>query len=115
MFLIGVLPALIVLYIRKGLQDPALWVAANERRRAVRALAAQGRPVPEGDRPLLQFTVVHLVVDPALRRRLIVLLAMSLASIVGFWAVSTWIPQYAGQIALAGGRPVREWSTLAGV
>ena len=43
------------------------------------------------------------------------LLAMSLASIVGFWAVSTWIPQYATQIALAGGHEGREWSTLAGV
>jgi len=115
MFLIGVLPALIVLYIRRGLQDPALWVAADNRRRQARAQAARGQAVGAEDRQLLQFTVVHLVADPALRRRLIVLLAMSLASIVGFWAVSTWIPQYASQIGIAGGRDGRQWSMLAGV
>ena len=115
MFLIGVLPALIVLYIRRGLRDPALWVAADNRRRQARAQAARGEPVGAEDRQLLQFTIVHLVADPSLRRRLIVLLAMSLASIVGFWAASTWIPQYASQIGIAGGRSGRQWGTLAGV
>jgi MFS family permease len=115
MFLIGVLPALIVLYIRRGLQDPALWVAADRRRREARAQEASGGVVAEADRALLQFTVVHLVVNPQLRRKLLVLLVMSLSTIVGFWAVSTWLPQYASQIATAGGRDVRQWSTLAGL
>lgn len=115
MFLIGVLPALIVLYIRKGLDDPSLWVAADERRRAVRAAAARGEAVADADRRLLQSTIGHLLADSALRRRLIILLGMSLASIVGFWAVSTWIPQHASRIAELAGRHGRAWGTLAGL
>jgi len=65
--------------------------------------------VAEADRALLQFTVVHLVVTPQLRRKLLVLLVMSLSTIVGFWAVSTWLPQYASQIATAGGWLADVW------
>ena len=115
MFLIGVLPALIVLHIRRGLQDPALWVAADNRRREARALAARGQTIPDADQEVLQFTVVHLVVNPQLRRKLVLLLLMSLSSIVGFWAISTWLPPYANQIATAGGRDGHQWSTLAGL
>jgi MFS family permease len=115
MFLLGVLPALIVLHIRRGLQDPALWVTADNRRREARALAARGQAVPEADRELLQFTVVHLLVNPPLRRKLVLLLLMSLSTIIGLWAVSMWIPQYASQIGAAGGRDGQRWSTLAGL
>jgi MFS family permease len=54
-------------------------------------------------------------VNPALRRKLVLLFLMSLSTVVGFWAVSTWIPQYASQLAAAAGREGRQWGTVAGL
>jgi MFS family permease len=115
MFLIGVAPAFLILYIRRGLQDPALWCAADDRRRAAVARAASGQAVAAEDRALLQLTVIRLVANPALRRRLVPLLVMSAITIIGYWGASTWIPQYAGQIAAAAGRDARDWISLAGI
>jgi MFS family permease len=115
MFLIGVLPAFLILYIRRGLDDPALWRAADARRRSAAACVVSGQAVTDEDRALLRLTVVRLVATPALRRKLVPLLLMSLVTIIGYWGASTWIPQYAGQIATAAGRDARKWIALAGI
>lgn len=115
MFLLGVLPAFLILYIRRGLDDPALWCAADARRRSAAACVARGEAVSDEDRALLRLSVARLVATPELRRRLVPLLLMALVSIIGYWGASTWIPQYAGQIATAGGRDAREWIALAGI
>ena len=41
MYLIGVLPALLVLWMRRGMPESARWEAASERRRAAHGAAAQ--------------------------------------------------------------------------
>jgi MFS family permease len=94
MFVIGILPAFLLLYIRRGVHDPALWIAANNRRREARARLERG-VVSQEDRKLTQFTMAYIMSDPELRRRVGLLLLMSLSSVVGWWSVSTWIPQYA--------------------
>jgi MFS family permease len=111
MFVLGVLPALLLLYIRTHVQDPALWVAADERRRAAQERAAQGQDLGPEDRGLVRFTMHHVLAVPELRRRLALLLAMSLSTVVGWWATSTWIPQYAGQIAARAGLEAPQWAT----
>src|SRR5919206_1821760 len=45
MFLIGVLPALLVLYIRRGVSDPELWQATARRREQARQRARSGSVV----------------------------------------------------------------------
>ena len=115
MFVLGALPALLLLYIRTSVPEPALWVAVDERRRAARERVAGGQaPEPE-DEGLLRFTMHYVVSTPVLRRRLFLLLAMSLSSIVAWWAVSTWIPQYGGQIAAAAGRDPQQGATITGL
>ncbi len=101
MFLIGVLPALSVLWIRTSVQDPDLWIAARERRRQARERVASGRAVRPEDRALARFTVKQILASPDLRRRLLLLLMLSLSTIVAWWAVSSWIPfsQRAGALA----------------
>ncbi len=115
MFLLGILPALLVLYIRTGVQNPDLWVAADERRREARARRARGEAVADEDRALLRFTILQVLADPVLRRRLGLLLVMSLASVVGWWATSTWIPQYVGQIAASAGHSAADWAARTGL
>jgi len=115
MFVVGVLPALLLLYIRTGVRNAEVWEAANQRRREARERQARGHAVTAEDRGLLRFTMLQVVADPVLRRRLVLLLLMSLASVVGWWATSTWIPQYAGQVGAAAGLSREEWASHAGL
>ena len=115
MFLIGVLPALSVLWIRTSVQDPDLWIAARERRRQARERVASGWAVRPEDRALAGFTVKQILAAPDLRRRLLLLLMLSLSTIVAWWAVSTWIPFYAGQVAARAGGNAQRAAALAGL
>jgi MFS family permease len=67
MFVVGVLPAVLLLYIRTGVRNPEVWVAANARRRAAREREARGQTVAPEERGLLRFTMAHVVSDPVLR------------------------------------------------
>ena len=115
MFLLGVLPALSVLWIRSSVRDPDLWIAASERRRQARRRLASGELASREDRLLVGFTVKQILSIPDLRRRLLLLLALSLSTIVAWWAVSTWIPFYAGQLASRAGGDALRWAALAGL
>ena len=115
MFLLGILPALSVLWIRSSVRDPDLWIAASERRRQARHRLASGEPASREDRILVGFTVKQILAIPDLRRRLLLLLALSLSTIVAWWAVSTWIPFYAGQLASRAGGDALRWAALAGL
>jgi MFS family permease len=113
MFLIGILPALLVLYIRSGVSDPELWQASARRRDAARERARSGAALADEDQALLRFTLAQLWATPELRRRLLVLLVMSTSTLVAWWAVSTWIPLYAGQVAARSGMNAAQWATIA--
>ena len=115
MFLIGVLPALLLLWLRRSVEDPAIWREADRRRRAARQAARVGQRLSEDERRLMRFTIADLFASPDLRRRTLLLLVMSLATIVGYWGVSTWIPQYAGQVATRAGYTAGRWGALAGL
>jgi MFS family permease len=81
----------------------------------VREREARGQAVAPEERGLLRFTMAHVVTDPVLRRRLVLLLLMSLTSVVGWWATSTWIPQYVGQVAAGAGYNAADWASHAGL
>jgi MFS family permease len=115
MFLLGVLPALLILWLRRSVEDPAIWREADQRRRAARQAAGVGRQLSEDERRLTRFTLADLFAAPDLRRRTLLLLVMSLATVVGYWGVSTWVPQYAGQVATRAGYATGGWDALAGV
>ncbi len=114
MFIIGILPAFLLLYVRRAVNDPALWVAANNRRREARKRLAMGI-VSQEDRELAQFTITRVLSDRQLRRRVGFLLLMSLSSALGWWSVQTWVPQYAAQLAANAGKRSQHWASLAGL
>jgi MFS family permease len=115
MFLLGILPALLLLYIRTYVTESALWAEAAERRRTIRERALQGEQISHEERELTRFTMTQIFVSPELRRRLLLLLVLSLTTIVGWWAVSTWMPLFAGQLAAGAGRDAQQWAALTGV
>jgi MFS family permease len=114
MFVIGILPAFLLLFVRRAVHDPAQWVAANARRREAQKRLEMGVDSQE-DRELARFTISSVFSDLELRRRVGLLLLMSLSSAVGWWSVSIWIPQYAAQLAANGGLQSQHWASLAGL
>ena len=115
MFLFGALPALCLLYIRRNVQESPLWLAARERRRAAQQRVDAGPGATVEDRELARFTISALLADPVLRRRIGLLVLMSLTTVVGWWSVSTWIPQFVGQAAQRAGLDPQRWSALSGL
>jgi MFS family permease len=99
MFVVGIAPAFLVLYIRRRLDESRRW------RNAVSA---------EKERGQRRFTLRRLFADPTSRRRLLVTLVMSLGTIIGWYAVSAFLPQFA--VPLARGSGVTDpasWGQLA--
>ena len=88
MYVIGILPALLTLFIRRNVEDSEAWQSADAKRRDAERGAA--------DRELTKPTIKQVWDNAALRRRVLVLIACAFGSMLGWWAVSTLIPQYAG-------------------
>src|SRR6185369_12720137 len=61
---------------------------------------------PTGKRP---FTLTTLFRSAEARRRIGLTFLMSLATTTGWWAVSTWLPVYAEQLARAQGEMAGVW------
>ena len=115
MFLIGVLPALVTFWIRRGIPESALWERSSELRRAARERQRRGTALEGDDSSLARFTLVDLFADRAVRPRLIIALLMSLSVTIAFWGVSSWIPPYVSLIAATAGLPAPRWAALAGL
>jgi MFS family permease len=96
MYVIGVTPALVTLFIRGRVKDPALWVEADARRRLARERLKAGTAL-SADRRLTRLTLWQLFETPEWRRRTILLLLASLSTTIGWWAVSSWIPLFTAQ------------------
>jgi MFS family permease len=84
MYVIGIAPALLTVFIRRNVEDSETWQAADEARRE----AAAGSELKKS-------TIKQVWDDPAMRKRVLVLIACAFGSMLGWWAVSTLIPQYA--------------------
>jgi len=84
LFLIGILPAAVTVWIRRGIADPAGWNAATAPRRTIAgALGALfGPPV----------------------RRTVVLMALLCSTVLfGYWGLFTWLPAYLSTPVQRGG------------
>jgi MFS family permease len=110
MFAVGALPAFFTLYIRRAIKESEKWIqAVRERRWAAteetKDIAATAR------RP---FTLVEIVRERESRRRILLTFLLSLASVVGWWAVSSWLPGYAQHLASTQGhRNAAQWGARA--
>jgi MFS family permease len=115
MYLIGVLPALVTVWIRRGIPESPRWEAASERRAAAHAMRRSGAALEGENRALTRFTVVDLFADRSVRRPLICAFLMMLSVTFAFWGVSTFIPTYVGSVASKAGLSAPTWSAWAGL
>src|SRR5262245_25199837 len=115
LYLIGVLPALVTLWIRRGIPESPRWELARERRRAAYALRRIGTALDGENAALTRFTVVGLFTDRAVRGPVNASCLMVLSVTFAFWGVGTFIPSYVGSVAAKSGLSAPAWSAWAGL
>jgi MFS family permease len=116
LFFVGVLPALFVLYIRRNVEESRAWSQKQSERREIQRRHRNGESLSREEAVMARFTVHALFQEPRLRRLVLLCLTMSLATTLGFWAVSTWIPAYVESLAKSlGVSNSARWGTLAGL
>jgi MFS family permease len=108
MFVVGALPALFVLYIRRNVGESERWLAAV---REQRWNAVEGAHADGGKRP---FTLTEIFRDQESRRRVLLTFLLSLVATVGWWAVANLLDRHVGLMAKAAGFARPElWGTWA--
>jgi MFS family permease len=115
MYLVGILPALLVLWIWRSMPESSRWEEANERRRAAREQQRSGAALAEADVALARFTVTDMFLDKSVRPRLIAAFLMMLSVTFGFWGVATFVPTYVGGVAAKAGLSAPYYSAIAGL
>src|SRR6516162_1924496 len=115
MYLIGVLPALLVLRIRRSMPESTRWERASEQRRAALAQRRSGATLEAEHAALALFTVADMFLDRSVRRRLVPAFLMMLSVTFGFWGVATFVPTYVGTIAAKAGLSAPYYSAVAGL
>jgi MFS family permease len=115
MFLLGVLPGLFCLWIRRGIPESPLWERSSQQRRAAQARKRRGDTLDAGDQALIRFTLVELFADPEVRRRTIFIFLMSLTTTLAWWGISSWVPPYVASVAAKAGLPGGVWAGYTGM
>lgn len=112
MFVVGALPALFCVYIRRAINESERWIQAVKAQRWAPVDSATGAVAESA--PKRPFTLVELFREPESRRRTLLAFVLSLVTTVGWWAVSSWLPAHVTGIAKAEGlaRPA-DWGTRA--
>ncbi len=115
MYLVGILPALLVLWIWRGMPESARWEEADQRRRAARDMHRSGAVLDGEAAALTRFTVTDMFLDRSVRGRLIAAFLMMFSVTFGFWGVATFIPTYVGTVAAKAGMSAAYYSAIAGL
>jgi MFS family permease len=113
MFIIGVSPALMTLWVRQAIPESERWEHVNTRRRAAVKRKRQGETLGAEELALARITLVDLFADPEVRRRIILASLMSLSTTLAFWAIGAWIPPYAAAAAINAGLDGQQWASYA--
>ena len=115
MFVIGVLPGLATLWIRRGIPESPVWERANQRRQAAVERKRSGRPLDAEDQALTRFTLHDLLVTPNVRLRLLIVFLMSLATTLAWWGISSFVPPYVASVAVKAGLSGPAWAGYTGM
>ncbi len=103
-FFVGILPALLTLWIRRDVPESTMWLKQNaallEARAATRA-AADGGVLQA---PTAGNTSFWQLFSPQYRRATLALLFMNFFSMFSWWGLFTWIPPYLSLSVAQGGR-----------
>ncbi len=108
LFLAGVVPALVTVYIRAKLSEPEQFQLVRQLKRQLK-----GKPKSEltqEEARLMAFTFPEIFAKDN-RGKIMVVVGLASTAIIGYWAVLSWIPAWVNQ--LTGTLAVQERSTTA--
>ncbi|MBM4020373.1 MAG: MFS transporter, partial [Planctomycetes bacterium] len=114
LFIVGILPALLVVLVMRRLREPDSWLKARDAARdaaardAARDAAARGPSAPAARQAM--GSIGELFGDPRWRRNAIVGIVLATAGVMGLWGVGFWSPELVRNQVL-GGQPkdVQDW------
>jgi MFS family permease len=115
MFLIGILPALLTVWIRTSIEESQAWQQVDAQRRQARGRQQSGTALGAEERALTRFTVADLFAEPETRRRTILVFLMSLSTTLAWWGISSWVPPFVASTAGKAGLPAQQWASYAGM
>ena len=115
MYVVGILPALATLWIRRGMDEPEKWAASDQKRREAVAARKRGEALDNDSRHLVRFTLFDLFANSATRRLTIAAFLMSTTTTLCWWGISTWVPAYVASVAAGQGLSGVRWASLAGM
>jgi len=96
----GVLPAVILLLLRRGLEEPERFQAVHARRQAIRAQKEHERS--HADAAFLRFGPAQLF-TPALRTSTLIGVLFCLGTLLSIWTSQIWLPTIQGQLLARSG------------
>jgi MFS family permease len=115
MFLIGILPALLTLWIRTSIDESKTWQQVDAKRQQARARKDSGAVLSPEERGLTRFTIADLFAEPETRRRTILVFLMSLTTTLAWWGISSWVPPYVASVAVKANLSGPQWASYAGM
>ena len=115
MYLIGILPGLATLWIRRAIPESKRWEETKARRQTALARKKTGAALADHELSLARFTLADVFATPELRRRTIIALLMSFATTFGWWGISSWVPPYIASVAAKSGLAGPQWASFAGM
>lgn len=93
-FLVGVLPALLALYIRRRLEEPESWQQAQAAAREAQLAAAAGDGPPATDDFHRQMgDIQEMFGDPRWRKHTIIGVLLAMSGVMGLWGIGFWTPE----------------------
>ena len=115
MFVIGVLPALLTLWVRRSIPESERWERVALARKAAVKRKLSGAPLGARDAALARFTVADLFAEAEIRRRVALACLISLATNFAYWGILAWIPPYVAAAAAQAGLDAQQWASYAGM
>lgn len=114
LFVVGAIPALFALYIRRAIDESERWLnAIRQQRWAATEEGGRQMAAKPARRPL---TLAEIFRESESRRRILLTFLLSLATMIGWWAISSWLPAYTQGLARAAGYAnFVEWGTRAAI
>lgn len=116
-FAVGALPAFVVLYIRRGIDESEKWQRAVRDKLWNATREDTGKlPSETGSSDKRPFTLKQLFTERVALRYIIIFIILGIVTNVGFWAIATWLPGTTAKLAKAEGfADPTQWAAIEAI